>query len=61
MKRILYSGLALGLLLAAAPMALADIYSFSYVYSGNGITLSGNLTTDASVVRHTDRRLFRAA
>jgi len=52
MKKILYSGLALGLVLAAAPMALADNYSFSYTYGWTGteseITLTGDLTTDAS-------------
>jgi hypothetical protein len=48
MQKILYAALALGLVLAAAPIASADEYSFSYVDSGHGITLTGDLTTDAS-------------
>jgi len=40
MKKILYSGLALGLLLAATPIALADTYIFTF--TGTGISLGAD-------------------
>jgi hypothetical protein len=48
MKNLGILGIAFAWTLAAAPMALADTYSFSYTDSAHGITLSGDLTTDAS-------------
>jgi hypothetical protein len=60
MKKIMFSGLALGLVLAAAPFAMADTYSFSYYeYASINyvITLTGDLTTD---VNNTITNVFNA-
>jgi hypothetical protein len=46
MKKFWISGLTLGLVLATAPIALADTYSFTF--NADGVSLSGDLTTDAS-------------
>ena len=48
MKKLGLLGVAFALALAAAPIAQADTYNFSYTDSANGITLSGDLTTDTS-------------
>jgi hypothetical protein len=48
MKNLGLLGIAFAWTLAAAPMASADTYSFSYTDGFYGITLSGDLTTDAS-------------
>jgi hypothetical protein len=51
MNKILFSGLALALVLAATPSALADTYNFygfSYTDATDGISLTGNLTVDVT-------------